>query len=78
MPRGRAALREQGHFVAAREALRSTTRDSAIRHKALIERAETYVAENKFAMAKKDLERVLAEDASAPGVRERLAELSSS
>lgn len=77
-----AALREQGHFVAAREAfkeaLKSKTRDSAIRHKALIERAETYVAENKVAMAKKDLERVLAEDASVPGVRERLAELSSS
>lgn len=77
-----AALREQGHFVAAREAfkeaLKSKTRDAAIRHKALIERAETYVAENKLAMAKKDLERVLAEDASVPGVRERLAELASS
>lgn len=77
-----AALREQGHFVAAREAfkeaLKSKARASAIRHKALIERAETYVAENKLAMAKKDLERVLAEDASVPGVRERLAELSSS
>ncbi|UFN43650.1 DUF4236 domain-containing protein [Nocardioides okcheonensis] len=74
------ALREQGHHIAAREAfkeaLKSKSRDSAIRHKALVERAETYVAENKLAMARKDLERVLAEDATVPGVRERLADLS--
>jgi tetratricopeptide (TPR) repeat protein len=74
------ALREQGHYVAAREAfkeaLKSKSRDSAIRHKALVERAETYVKENRLAMARKDLERVLAEDATVPGVRERLADLS--
>jgi len=73
------ALREQGHHTAAREAfkeaLKSKSRDAAIRHKALAERAETHVAEGKAAMAKKDLERILAEDASVPGVRERLAEL---
>lgn len=74
-----AALREQGHHTAAREAfkeaLKSKSRDAAIRHKALFERAGTYLAEGKPAMAKKDLERIMAEDASVPGVRERLTEL---
>jgi len=73
------ALREQGHYTAAREAfkeaLKSKSRDAAIRHRALAERAETYVAEGKVAMGRKDLERILAEDSSFPGVRERLAEL---
>lgn len=73
------ALREQGHHEAARgafkEALKSKSRDSAIRYRALAERAETYAAEGKTAMAKKDLERILAEDASVPGIQERLATL---
>lgn len=73
------ALREQGHLTAAREAfkeaLKSKSRDAAIRHFALIERAKTQAFDGKRAMARKDLERVLAEDASFPGVRELLAEL---
>lgn len=73
------ALREQGHHTAAREAfkeaLKSKSRDAAIRHRALLERAASYTAEGKAAMARKDLERVLAEDANYPGVREALADL---
>ena len=73
------ALREQGHPTAAREAfrdaLRSRSRDAAIRHRALVERAETYRAEGKAAMARKDFERVLAEDSDYPGIRERLSTL---
>lgn len=73
------ALREQGFHDAAREAfkeaLKSKSRTAAIRHRAYIERALTYIAQNKNAMARKDLERVLAEDASAPGIAEALAQL---
>jgi tetratricopeptide (TPR) repeat protein len=73
------ALREQGHPTAAREAfrdaLKSKSRDAAIRHRALVERAETYRAEGKAAMARKDLERVLAEDSDYPGIREGLSTL---
>ena len=72
------ALRELGHCTASREALKgalkSTKRDAGIRHLALLERAKTYKAEGKAAMARKDLEKVLAEDASFPGVAEALAE----
>ncbi|WP_205474222.1 DUF4236 domain-containing protein [Nocardioides sp. SYSU D00038] len=73
------ALRELGHHTAAREAfkeaLKSRSRDNAIRHYALIERGLCYLAENKKAMARKDFERVLAEDSTFPGVAERLAAL---
>lgn len=71
-----AALREQGHFSASREALkqalRSTKTDASIRHLALLERAATYRAEGKLAMARRDLEKILAEDAAFPGVQEAL------
>ena len=71
------ALQELGHLTAAREAfkeaLKSKSRDAAIRHFSLVGRARTYLAENKGGMAKKDLERVLAEDAEYPSVRELLA-----
>ena len=71
------ALRELGHHTAAREAfkeaLKSRSRDPAIRHFALVERAKTYVAEKKPSMARKDLERVIAEDANYPGVQKLLA-----
>lgn len=73
------ALRELGHLTAAREAfkeaLKSKSRDAAIRHFALVGRARTYLAENKRSMAKKDLERVLGEDASYPGVQELLVSI---
>lgn len=73
------ALRELGHLTAAREALKealkSKSRDAAIRHFALVGRARTYLADNKGGMATKDLERVLAEDADYPGVQELLASI---
>lgn len=73
------ALREQGFHDAAhealKEALRSRSRPSEIRHLALSERAANYLAQGKKGMARKDLERILAEDSSYEGVRERLADL---
>jgi predicted negative regulator of RcsB-dependent stress response len=73
------ALRESGHHTAAREAfkeaLKSASRDKVIRHRALLERARCYVDEGKAAMARKDLERVLAEDSTFPGLQEMFAEL---
>jgi tetratricopeptide (TPR) repeat protein len=76
-----AAFRRQGFHDAAhetlKEALRSRSRAAPIRHLALSERAENYLAQGKKAMARKDLERILAEDSDYEGVRERLAELAS-
>jgi tetratricopeptide (TPR) repeat protein len=73
------AFREQGFHDAAhealKEALRSRSRAAPIRHHALAERADNYLAQGKKAMARKDLERILAEDSGYEGVRERLAEL---
>jgi len=74
-----AAFRQQGFQDAAhevlKEALRSRSRAAPIRHLALSERAENYIAQGKKAMARKDLERILAEDSDYEGVRDRLAEL---
>ena len=54
------ALRELGHHTAAREAfkeaLKSKSRDAAIRHFALVGRAKTYMLEKKPSMARKDLD----------------------
>jgi tetratricopeptide (TPR) repeat protein len=73
------ALREQGFHDAAheafKEALRSRSRAGPIRHLALAERAKNYLAQGKKGMARKDLERILAEDSGYEGVREQLAEL---
>jgi tetratricopeptide (TPR) repeat protein len=73
------ALREKELCEAARgafkEALKSKKRDAVVRHRALLERARTYEAEGKRAMAKKDLERIMAEDSTSPGLSEALAEL---
>jgi tetratricopeptide (TPR) repeat protein len=70
------ALRELGHHTAAREALKealkSKARDGGIRHLALLERSRSYQAEGKNAQARKDLERILAEDSNFPGIRESL------
>lgn len=75
------ALREQGFHDAAHEALkeglRSRSRAAPIRHLALAERAQNYLAQGKKGMARKDLERILAEDSDYEGVRAQLAELSS-
>ena len=73
------ALRHQGFHDAAheglKEALRSRSRAAPIRHLALAERAQNYLAQGKKGMARKDLERILAEDSDYPNVRERLTEL---
>jgi tetratricopeptide (TPR) repeat protein len=74
------AFRQQGFHDAAhealKEALRSKSRAAEIRHMALAERAQNYLAQGKKAMARKDLERILAEDSGYEGVREQLTELS--
>lgn len=71
-----AALHALGHHDAAvealKEALRARSRPAAIRHLALVQRADAYLTLGRRAAARKDLERVLAEDASVPGVVERL------
>ena len=73
------AFREQGFYDASRasfrEALRFRSRHPVVRHRALLERARCYERERKFAMARKDLERILAEDSDYPGLAEALAEL---
>jgi Protein of unknown function (DUF4236) len=59
-------FREQGFHDAAhealKEALRARSRAAEIRHLALAERAENYLAQGKKSQARKDLERILAED----------------
>jgi Tfp pilus assembly protein PilF len=73
------AFREQGFHDAAhetfKEALRSRSRAAPIRHLALAQRAQNYLAQGKKAQARKDLERILADDSSYEGVRDRLSEL---
>jgi tetratricopeptide (TPR) repeat protein len=73
------AFREQKLFEAARqsfkEALRTKKRDAVVRHRALLERARTYEAEGKRAMARKDLERIMAEDSNYEGLDQAIAEL---
>ena len=76
--RGR-AFREQGFHEAAheslKEALRARSRAAPIRHLALAERAQNHLVQGKKSMARKDLERILAEDSGYEGVKEQLAEL---
>jgi tetratricopeptide (TPR) repeat protein len=73
------ALREEGHFDAARdafkEALKSKKREPVVRHRALLERARCYEAEGKRALARKDLELILSEDSTYPGLQDALTEL---
>ena len=75
-----AALRELHHFDAAREALKAAlarrSQPVVLRHHALLERGLTYAAEGKRALAKKDFEKILAEDGKFPGLAEALASLS--
>jgi tetratricopeptide (TPR) repeat protein len=72
-------FREQGLYEAARqsfkEALRTKKRDAVVRHRALLERARAYEREGKRAMARKDLERIMAEDSHYEGLDQALAEL---
>jgi tetratricopeptide (TPR) repeat protein len=73
------ALRELGLHDAAREAfkeaLRVRSRPAELRQRALVERAGTYLAQGKPAMARKDLEKVYGENSQYPGLREALAAL---
>ena len=73
------AFREQGFHDAAprhsKEALRSRSRAAPIRHMALAERAQNYIAQGKKGIARKDLERILTEDSDYEGLREQLATL---
>jgi len=58
-----------------KRALASKKRAEELRHRAYFERAETYIRMGKKAMAIKDLERILVDDASYPGVEEKLEKL---
>jgi tetratricopeptide (TPR) repeat protein len=73
------ALREQDLYEAAqlsfKEALRFRSRPAELRHLALFERSQTLARQGKRAQARKDLERIIAEDSKYPGVQQQLAEL---
>ena len=66
------ALREQRFFEASREAFKKAlsirSRPAALRHLALVERGQCYLAEGKRSMASKDFQKVLAENAAYPGL----------
>ncbi len=76
-----AALARHHMYTAGREAfkeaLKSSKRDPAIRHYALMERAYLNHADGKRAQARKDLERILAENSAYPGLREMLSAVQS-
>jgi tetratricopeptide (TPR) repeat protein len=73
------SLREQGLCDAAIETLRrarsSKKRNEDVLNKALYERALCYEKLGKKAMARKDLEKIVATDSDFPGVTEALARL---
>ncbi|MFJ6416410.1 DUF4236 domain-containing protein [Paeniglutamicibacter sp. NPDC091659] len=73
------ALRELAFLDAARdafkEALRIRSRPAALRHRALIERGRLLLAQGKRSLARKDFEKVLAEDSSYPGLMGQLDHL---
>jgi Tfp pilus assembly protein PilF len=79
LSRARQAFREQGFHEAVhealKEALRSRSRAAEIRRLSLAERAQNYLVQGKKSQARKDLERILAEDSSYEGVCEQLAAL---
>ncbi|MGM5069007.1 DUF4236 domain-containing protein [Rhodococcus qingshengii] len=76
--RGR-AFAQLGYNDAAREsfkeALRVRSRASEVRHRALLERAQVDLSQNRKAAARKSIEKVLAEDPTYPGLLEALAAL---
>lgn len=75
------AFREQGFPVAAREAfkeaLRVRSRPAELRHLALLERGKTNLADRKKSMARKDFERIIAENSQYPGLDTLLTESTS-
>lgn len=74
-----AALREQELLEASREALREAlkqrVREPGLRHRALLERARTYLAQGQPGRARRDCERIIGEDSTVEGVQELLAEI---
>jgi len=74
-----AALRELGQHGAAleafKEALRSRSRAREIRHFALSERSRTHETKGDKKKARNDLEKILAEDSTFEGIKERIAAL---
>lgn len=76
MQRG-AALRESGFYDASlealKEALRLRSRPAELRNLALIERGKTYLAAGKRSMARKDFERVMADDSRFVGLNDLIA-----
>lgn len=68
-----------GYHDAAREslkdALRVRSRAAGVRHRALLERAQVNLAQHRRAAARRDLERILAEDRAYPGLLEAPAAL---
>ena len=71
------AFRDLRMFDAAREsfkrALAPRSRPATLRHLGLVERGQCYLAEGKRAMARKDFQKVLAENANYPGLADHLA-----
>ncbi|MEV0947175.1 DUF4236 domain-containing protein [Rhodococcus sp. NPDC049939] len=76
--RGR-AFAQLGYSDAAREnfkeALRLRSRAPEVRHRALLERAQVDLAQNRKATARKSIEKVLAEDPGYPGLADLLVAL---
>ncbi|HSN36572.1 MAG TPA: DUF2510 domain-containing protein [Arthrobacter sp.] len=68
-----------GELVAAKECIKSLTagkkHGTGLRFQALALRSEISLAEGAFARATADLEKILAEDASVPGLREALTRI---
>jgi len=75
------ALRHQRFFEASREAFKKAlsirSRSAALRHLALVERGQCYLAEGKRSMANKDFQKVLAENAAYPGLAAHQASVES-
>lgn len=74
------ALRRMGMLDAARDVLTTAVRRKAGRpqgllHALWLERAEVYAAQGRKAQARRDIERIMAEDSSFEGVAELLAAL---
>lgn len=73
------AFREKGMNDASLECLKRAIshkdRSEGLIHRALFERSETYMRLGKKAMAIKDLEKILVDEAKYPEVEEKLAEL---
>lgn len=73
------AFREQKFYDASREAfkeaLRARSRPAELRQRAFVERGVTNLSDGKRAAARKDFERVLAENSAYPGLQDHLASL---